>query len=130
MTTTFLTAPKIHEIGLAEVKTIHERMDKLLKSAGFVGTRQEYAQKLHREPEYFYTKREEIIQGYQKLAEKIEPNLSLLFEKIPQLGYKIEPVPEHSEKSNPAAYYVPGTISTQRPGIFFANTYQPEKRPK
>ncbi|RHZ35566.1 DUF885 domain-containing protein [endosymbiont GvMRE of Glomus versiforme] len=130
MTTTSLTASEIHQIGLTEVKNIQEKTDELLKSTGFPGTCQKYFQKLHQEPQYFYTKREEIIQGYQELSRKIEPNLPLLFEKIPQLGYNIESVPEYSEKSNPAAYYIPGAISTQRPGIFFANTYQPEKRPK
>jgi uncharacterized protein (DUF885 family) len=52
-----------------------------------------------------------------------------LFGKLPRLPYGVLPVPDYAERSQPAAYYQPGTLAAGRAGYFFANTFDLPSRP-
>lgn len=129
-TTTKLTPQEIHEIGLKEVERIHQEMLSVIQSTNFEGTFKEFLNFLKTDPQFFYAKREELLNGYQTLTRHIESKLPLLFTNLPSLPFEVIPIPSYSEESQIAAYYCHGSIAHNRPGHFYINTSYPEKRPK
>jgi len=129
-TTTSLTPQQIHELGLSEVKRIHEEMDKVIKETKFKGTFADFSKYLRTEPKFYYKDSDSLLNGYRDIAKRIDPELARLFGKLPRLPYGVRPVPSYSEKSQTTAYYQPGSPQAGRPGWFYANTYALDTRPK
>jgi uncharacterized protein (DUF885 family) len=129
MTTTELSPEQIHELGLQEVKRIRKKMDELREKLGFKGNHRDFVNYLQTDPRLYYEKREDLIRGYREISKRIDPELVRYFSDLPRLPYGVEPIPEYSEKSAPAAYYESGSLKAGRPGIFFANTYDLKRRP-
>ncbi len=129
-TTTDMTPKEIHELGLSEVKRIHGEMDKVIADVKFKGNFDDFTKFLRTDPQFFYTKPEDLLAGYRDIAKRIDPELPKLFGKLPRLTYGVRAVPAYSEKSAPTAYYQGGSTKAGRPGWFFANTYNLPSRPK
>ncbi len=129
-TTTDLTPEQIHQIGLAEVKRIHQQMEELMAKTGFKGSLQDFFTFLRTDPRFFYDKPEDLLAGYRDIAKRIDPELVKLFGKLPRLPYGVIPVPSYAEKSQTTAYYENGSLAAGRPGYFNANTYDLKSRPK
>jgi len=129
-TTTSLTPQEIHNIGLKEVERIHNAMIEIIHSTPFEGTFEEFLNFIKTDPQFFYSSREELLEGYRTLTRHIESQLPSLFSEFPSLPFEVIPIPAYSEESQIAAYYCPGSIAYKRPGYFFINTSFPEERPK
>ena len=129
-TTTSLTPQQIHEIGLSEVKRIRGEMDKVIVSAEFKGSFHEFTEFLGSDPRFYYSKPEELVDGYRIITKKIDPELAHLFGKLPRLTYGVCPIPDFKAPSQTTAYYQPGAPSAGRPGCYFVNTYNLAARPK
>lgn len=129
-TTTTMSPKEIHELGLSEVKRIRGEMDKVIADAKFKGSFEDFTKFLHKDPQFYYTSREDLLAGYRNIAKEIDPELIRLFGKLPRVPYGVRAVPEYSEKSAPAAYYQGGSAKAGRPGWFFANTFNLTSRPK
>jgi uncharacterized protein (DUF885 family) len=130
MTTTDLTPDAIHQMGLAEVKRIRAEMEKVREAAGFKGSLAEFTKYLLKDPRFFFTSREALVMGYRDVAKRVDPELPKLFRTLPRLPYGILPVPEFSEKTVPAGYYMPGSLEAGRAGYFYVNAYDLPSRPK
>ena len=96
----------------------------------FDGSLQEFFQMLRTDPQFYFTRPEDLLQGYRDILAVIEENLPTQFGNIPSLPYEVVPVPEYSQGSAVAAYYLQGSPETGRPGQFFANTYNLSGKPK
>ena len=130
MTTTDLTPDQIHEIGLSEVKRIRAEMEKVRDLAGFKGTLQDFFQFLRSDPQFFFTREQDLLVAYRDIAKRIDPELTKLFGTLPRLPYGVVPVPDYSEKTQTTAYYNAGSPEGGRPGYFYANLYNLPARPK
>lgn len=130
ITTTDLTPAQIHERGLQEVKRIRGEMDKLIAETGFKGSFADFSKYLRTDQRFFYTNAEELLAGYRDIAKRVDPQLMKQFGKLPRLQYGVEPIPAFNEKSQPTAYYRPGSLQFGRAGMFLANTYNVGTRPK
>jgi uncharacterized protein (DUF885 family) len=129
-TTTRLTPAQIHQIGLAEVKRLRAEMDKVIAATGFRGGFDEFLHFLRKDPRFFYTNADDLLVHYRDICKRADPELAHLFGKLPRLPYGVLPVPAYAEKSQPTAYYQPGSPQAGRPGYFYANTYALDTRPK
>jgi len=129
-TTTKLTPKEIHELGLEEVKRIRVEMDKVIASTGFRGSFHEFTEFLRNDPRFYYTRVEDLVNGYRIIAKKADPQLAHLFGKLPRLPYGVTPIPDFKAPSQTTAYYENGAPQAGRPGQFFVNTYKLEARPK
>jgi len=130
MTTTDLTPHQIHEIGLREVRRLRSEMDAIRTQTGFQGGHSEFKEFLRTDPRFYWTRGEDLIDGYRVIAKKTDPQLGRLFGRLPRLPYGVLPVPSFREKTSPAAYYIGGAPATGRAGYFYANTYQVGVRPR
>lgn len=129
-TTTNMTPEEIHALGLSEAKRIRAEMDKVIAEVDFKGSFDDFTKFLRTDPQFYYTKPEELLAGYRDIAKRIDPELPRLFGTLPQLTYGVRAVPAYSEKSAPTAYYQGGSLKAGRPGWFFANTFNLPSRPK
>ncbi|CAN5375721.1 DUF885 domain-containing protein [soil metagenome] len=129
-TTTSMSPKEIHELGLSEVKRIRAEMEKVMTEAKFQGSFEDFMKFLRSDPQFYYTKPEDLLIGYRDIAKRIDATLPRFFGKLPRLPYGVKPAPAYNEKSQPAAYYESGSEKAGRPGFFVANTYNLPGRPK
>jgi uncharacterized protein (DUF885 family) len=129
-TTTNLTPAQIHEIGLSEVKRIRGEMDKIISSVNFKGSFHEFTKFLRTDPQFYYDKADDLVNGYRVIAKKIDPELAHEFGKLPRLPYGVCAIPDFKAPSQTTAYYQPGSPAVGRPGCYFVNTYNLHARPK
>ena len=129
-TTTDLKPEQIHQIGLSEVRRIRAEMEKVVKSSGFKGNFEEFLEFLRTDPQFYHSRKEDLIREYRDIAKRADPALMRLFGKLPRTPYGVVAVPAYAEKSQTTAYYQRGSVKAGRPGNFFANTYALETRPR
>lgn len=129
-TTTILTPPEIHRIGLEEVSRIKKEMIAAMKSAGFKGSFDEFKIFLDTDPRFYFSDAQSLLMAYRDICKRADPELIRLFGKIPRLPYGVLPVPSYAEKSQTTAYYQSGSPAAGRPGYFYANTHNLKTRPK
>jgi uncharacterized protein (DUF885 family) len=129
-TTTDLTVEQIHEIGLKEVARLRAAMDKLQAEIGYTGSRQEFFRYLRTDPKFFETTPEAVLQHYRAVAKRVDPELARIFHVLPRMPYGVRAVPPEAAPAATAGYYTGGAFDGSRPAWFYANTYQPESRPR
>jgi len=129
-TTTNMTPEEIFSLGESEVRRIRGEMDKVIARTGFKGSFSGFCDFLRTDPQFFFTKAEDLLQAYRDICKRADPELIKLFGHLPRLPYGVKPVPEYMEKSQTTAYYQPGSLAAGRPGYFYANTYDLKSRPK
>jgi len=129
-TTTDKTAKEIHETGLNEVDRIRTEMDNIISELKFEGTFSEFLDFLRTSPQFYYDKPEDLIEGYRAICKRVDPELSRFFGKLPRTPYGVKPIPEYQAVSSPTAYYYGPSANGERPGYFWANTYNLKMRPK
>ena len=128
-TTTDLTAEQIHQVGLKEVARIREEMEKVRQEVGFKGDLQAFFQHLRTDPKFFYQEPAELLEAYQAMSKRIDPELVKVFRTIPRLPYGVRPIPDNIAPDTTTAYYQPGATDSSRPGYYYVNLYKPETRP-
>ena len=129
-TTTRMSPQEIHTLGQSEVKRIRGEMERVMAQTGFQGSFPEFLKFLRTDPQFFYARGTELLAGYREITRKIDPQLPRLFGRLPKLSYGVQPVPSYMERAQTTAYYMPGASTLGRPGVFFANTYSLDMRPK
>ena len=129
-TTTDLTAEQIHALGLREVARIRAAMEQVIIDSGFDGDFDAFTEFLRRDPQFYFTNKEELMREYRDIAKRADAELPALFGVLPRLPYGVKMIPSYAEKSQTTAYYQSGAQSMGRAGIFFANTYALDTRPK
>lgn len=129
-TTTDLTAEQIHALGLREVARIRAAMEQVIIDSGFEGDFDAFTEFLRRDPQFYFTNKEDLMREYRDIAKRADAELPALFGVLPRLPYGVKMIPSYAEKSQTTAYYQSGAHSMGRAGIFFANTYALDTRPK
>jgi prolyl oligopeptidase len=125
-----LSADEIHAIGLAEVARIRAEMQRIIGQVGFKGSFAEFVNYLRTDPKFYYATPQELFDGYQVVAKRIDPNLTRLFGKLPRTPYGVRAIPATSAPNTTTAYYQPPAMDGSRPGYYYVNLYRPEVRPK
>ena len=129
-TTTTMPVDEIHQVGLAEVSRILAEMDKVREQVGFEGDLNAFFASLSSEPQYFFTDREGLIDGYMTLKDKINAELPKYFNVMPNADYVVKPVESFREQSAAGASYEAPAVDGSRPGVFYINTYNLKAQPK
>jgi uncharacterized protein (DUF885 family) len=128
-TTTDLSAEDIHAIGLKEVARIRAKMETVKNEAGFKGTLPEFFSFLRTDPQFFYKTPEALLEGYQALSKRIDPELVKVFKTLPRMTYGVRAIPANIAPDTTTAYYQPGATDGSRAGYYYVNLFKPEVRP-
>ncbi|GIU44856.1 hypothetical protein TUM4438_17020 [Shewanella sairae] len=129
-TTTTMPVDEIHKVGLDEVARILSEMDKVRVQVGFEGDLTAFFASLSSEPQYFFTDRQGLVDGYMDLKDKINVELPKYFNVMPKADYVVKPVESFREQSAAGASYQSPAVDGSRPGVFYINTYNLKAQPK
>ncbi len=124
------SAYELHQIGLQELDAIHKEMAQIARRAGPAIDLETFLDSVRKNPNNFFTTREEIRETAEKLVEKTKSKLPNWFGVLPKTELVVKPVEEFLEKNEAAARYFPPPTDLSRPGVYYINTYQPETRPR
>jgi uncharacterized protein (DUF885 family) len=129
-TTTDLAPADIHETGLKEVQRIRDEMDRVRKQVGFKGDLQAFFKHLETDPKFYFTKEEELLEGYRALQQRINALLPKLFDVFPKADYEVRAIEPFRAASSAGAMYQRPSPDGARPGIFYVNTHNLKAQPR
>ena len=129
-TTTDLTPDEVFDIGMSEVNRIKQEMENVKNEIGYTGTLDEFNTYLKTDPQFYYTDKDSLMEGYRTILRNMDEKLPSLFGTLPQAPYDIIEIEEFRAKSAPAAYYYSAPEDRSRPGYFYVNAYDLPSRPK
>jgi uncharacterized protein (DUF885 family) len=125
-TTTDLTPEEIHQIGLAQVKEIEDRMLGVAHQLGYPDLKSFYAA-LKSDPKLHPHSRQEMLDLYQKHIDEMYTKLPQMFGRLPKGKLEVMPVEEFREKEA-STHYVEGTPDGSRKAHVMVNTGDFAKR--
>ena len=125
-TTTSLTPEEIHQLGLAQVKLIEDKMLAVAKQLGFSDLKSFYAS-IPNNPKVHVHSRQEILDRYQKYIDQMYTKLPDLFGRLPKEKLDVKPIEEFREKGA-STHYLEGTPDGSRKAHVMVNTGDYEKR--
>jgi uncharacterized protein (DUF885 family) len=128
-TTTSLTPEEIYQLGTQEIHRIKKEMEHLRSESGFHGDLQEFSRYLAKNAPPGFATRAELIKGYEAIRQKVTPQLTKLFGRLPKASFEIRTVEEFREKSSPSQYQA-ATPDGSRPGVFYVNASGIEINPR
>jgi uncharacterized protein (DUF885 family) len=129
-TTTSMTPAEIHELGLSEVTRILAEMDDVKQRVGFQGDREAFFTFLETDPQFYFTRGEDLLAGYRDLKVRIDAALPRLFSVFPKADYEVREVEPFRAQSAAGASYQQASADGSRPGIFYVNTFNLKAQPK
>ena len=127
-TTLNITPEEVYQYGLAY-------MDKLTNEIMTIGQKEfgtndlvEIFHQTKTNPKYLYKSEEEILAYNQSALERAIQKAPEWFDKMPIAEGVLKPYPLHRAKTGAPGEYHPPSLDGSRPGIFYINTFEPEKR--
>jgi uncharacterized protein (DUF885 family) len=128
-TTVDLTADRIHEIGLSEVRRIRSEMDQVMRQTGFSGDFAAFLKFLRTDPRFYPKTAEDLLKQASWIAKRMDGKLPSLFGKLPRQPYGVEPVPDDIAPKYTAGRYAGAPLDSPKAGRYWVNTYALESRP-
>ncbi len=132
-TTTELTSDEIHNIGLAEVKRIHDEMRVIKDKAGFDGDLRAFMAFMRDDEQFYYPTTAEGKTRYLDeatgLIDTMKGRLDELFITKPKAGLTVKAVEAFREQSAGKAFYQQPSEDGSRPGIYYANLFDMKAMP-
>lgn len=128
-TTTTLTPDQIHDIGQSEVARIRARMQETMKAAGFQGDLPAFLAMLRKDPRFYATSRQQLLEKSSEIAKRADDQLPAHFGILPRLTYGVRPVPASIEKGYTTGRYFGGDAKVGRAGGLMINTSELDQRP-
>ena len=126
-TTADLTADKIHQIGLDEVKKDEAEMLAIAQKLGFQDLKS-FRESLKSNPKLHPASADALLDAYRGYLKPMQAKLPELFGTLPKAPFEVVPVPDYMAKTSAPAYYQPGTTDGSRPGRLFIDTYNATQR--
>ncbi|WP_141735617.1 DUF885 domain-containing protein [Oligoflexus tunisiensis] len=134
ITTTHLTADEIHQLGLAEVKRIHQDMNAIREKVGYKGNLKQFFAHLLQDDRFYYEQSPAGKEGYlrdtQAMIDRMHGELPELFGLLPKDKLQVKAVEPFREKSAEIGFYNSPAMDGSRPGIFYVNLWDMRQVPK
>lgn len=128
-TTTDMTPDQVFALGLSEIDRIHKEMDIQMKAVGFHGSFKEFVQNIKKDPRFYVTTREALMEKASRLAKEIDNQLPRVIGKLPRLTYGVREVPHNIEEGYTTGRYDPGSPALGVSGGLMINTSHLNERP-
>ena len=124
-TTTSLTPEEIHQIGLAQVREIEDRMLGVARQLNYPDLKTFYAA-VKVDPKLHPRSRAQILELYRQYLDQMYAKLPDLFGRLPKGTLDVMAIPEYSEK-DVSTHYLEGTADGRRKAHVMVNTGDFEK---
>lgn len=122
---TSISADNLHILGRSEIDRIHGCMKKIMSKQKFNGTIQDYFNSLSMRSEFFLKTKEDIVNRYKLLIQKIKDKFNTIFRDYPDLPMDIRPM----SYDGPVAMYIDGSKSGRKHGSFILNLHRLREMP-
>ncbi|MCR6486782.1 DUF885 domain-containing protein [Amycolatopsis sp. OK19-0408] len=129
-TTTERTAQDLHDTGLALIEKLAGEYRELGQRVFGTGDLAEIFERLRTDPALRWRDGEELLSAARDAIARAEAVAPQWFSRIPAEKCQVAPVPEADAASGTIAYYLQPSLDGSRPGTYYANTHEAEKRPK
>lgn len=124
-TTTDLSADRIHQIGLDEVKRIQGEMEAIKRKVGFTGTLQQFFAHIKNGQQFKYPNDEAGRQQYLKDARAFIAQVMAVaprwFSRLPKAPLEVRAVETWRQETAAVAFYNQPSPDGSRPGIYYVN---------
>lgn len=132
-TTTNLSAQQIHQIGLDEVKRLHQEMKIIKEAVNFDGDLNQFFEFMRTDKQFYLAQSEAGKQAYltqtKALIEAMSLKLDTLFITKPKAKLTVKAVEAFREKSAGKAFYQRPSADGERPGLYYVNLYNMQNMP-
>lgn len=132
-TTTDLSADQIHEIGLKEVKRIHNEMRLIKDKVDFEGDLQAFMQFMRDDKQFYYPNTDAGKARYLSEATTLIDDMKLKLDEMfitkPKADLNVKAVEAFREQSAGKAFYQRPSEDGSRPGLYYANLYDMKAMP-
>jgi uncharacterized protein (DUF885 family) len=90
------------------VARIRARMQETMKAAGFQGDLPAFIAMLRKDPRFYATSRQQLLEKSSEIAKRADDQLPAHFGVLPRLTYGVRPVPASIEKGYTTGRYFGG----------------------
>ena len=129
-TTTERTAQDLHDTGLAIIEQLAGEYRELGQQVFGTTDLAEIFERLRTDPALRWRDGEELLSAARDAIARAEAVAPQWFSRIPAEKCEVAPVPEADAASGTIAYYLQPSLDGSRPGTYYANTYEADKRPR
>jgi uncharacterized protein (DUF885 family) len=133
-TTTTMTASQIHQLGLDNVKRIHNEMKSIIERVNFKGDLQSFFKFMRTDAQFYYPNTSEGKAAYlaeaTRLIDVMRTKIPAFFGTLPKAAINVKAVEAFREKSAGKAFYQRPAPDGSRPGVYYANLYNMADMPK
>ncbi|MFC7618601.1 DUF885 domain-containing protein [Actinokineospora soli] len=127
-TTTDRTPDELHQTGLDVIAGLREEYAELGEKLFGTRDQAEIFRRLIEDPAMRWRDADELLDDARACIERAEAVAPQWFGRLPSQRCQVEPVPATEAAGAPAAYYMQPSLDGVRPGVYFANTHEAEKR--
>jgi uncharacterized protein (DUF885 family) len=127
-TTLASNADAIHALGLEEVAELRASMKEVRGKVGFRGDLPEFFDFVRRDPQFYYTRGEDLIARMQDIEQRIWSGMPRLFARKPRAPFAVRALPAIGSQRG-TGYYRPGPPDGVTPGVLWFNMAMLNTRP-
>ena len=128
-TTTALSPDQIFDLGQSEVTRIRAQMETVKAEAGFTGDLTAFIAMLRKDPRFYATSREDLLEKTALADKRMDDQLPRWFGTLPRLTFGVRPVPTEIEEGYTSARYFEGAPKQGLAGGHMVNTSHLDQRP-
>ncbi|CEG61579.1 conserved protein of unknown function [Legionella micdadei] len=127
--TTLSKSPEeIHQLGLQYIQKLSQEIGDIgLKQYGTSDITHVF-QQAQLDPENYFSSEKELLDYNFAALERAKSKLANWFDTVPKTEGTIKPYPEYRAKTGASGEYHPPSEDGTEPGIFYINTFEPQKR--
>ncbi|MBX9702611.1 MAG: DUF885 domain-containing protein [Silvanigrellaceae bacterium] len=127
-TTLTISPQAIHELGLQHMRTVTQEIAAIgLKQYG-TSDIQEIFKLASKDPANYFDSEKSLLDYNLKALQKAKAEASNWFGQLPIADGTVEPYPLYRAITGASGEYHPPSQDGTKPGVFFINTYKPQKR--
>ncbi len=123
-----VTAHALHDTGLAEVARIRARMEEVRREVGFPGDLAAFFGHVRRDPKYYFTRPEDLLERMASIESRIWAGMPRLFARRPRAPFQVRALPAIGSQRG-TGYYKPGPPDGVTPGVLWFNMAMLGTRP-
>lgn len=126
-TTTHLSADSIYQLGLKEVDSLQNEMEKVKTAVQFKGSLSDFFTYINKDRQFYpFHTAKEVLDSFWSVKHTEEAKLKLLFETEPKTKFEIRQT-EAFRAASASAEYNAGSEDGTRPGIFYTPILNPRE---
>lgn len=118
----------IYHYGLRQVKRVDGEVQTIGQNIFNLNDVKKIFTQAKTSPEYLFKSEQEMLAYNFAALDRVKATVGEWFDMMPKAEATIEPYPPFRASTGAAGEYSPPAKDGSRPGIFYINTYQPEKR--